>query len=309
MLNILFAAGQERWVDYKPELRTAFAEVGLSVDLRCSFSPEIVDYIIYAPDSDLRDFTPFGRLKAVLNLWAGVEGIVNNSSIVVPLLRMVDPAMTQGMVEWVVGHTLRHHLGIDAHILASPGDWRSVAPPLASQRRVTVLGLGELGKACALTLANLGFSVSGWSRSEKHLDGIRTFYGDAGFRHALTTAQTVILLLPITRHTENIINADALSLLAPNAVLLNAGRGQLINDRDLLNALDSGGLGHATLDVFREEPLPADHPFWHHPRVTITPHVAAETRPFSAAETIAENVRRGETGEPFLYVVDRDRGY
>ncbi|MCY4287727.1 MAG: glyoxylate/hydroxypyruvate reductase A [Aestuariivita sp.] len=309
MLNVLFAAGQERWVDYEPELRAAFTEVGLTVDLRCSFSPEIVDYVIYTPDSHLRDFTPFRRLKAVLNLWAGVESIVENSSIVVPLLRMVDPAMTQGMVEWVVGHTLRHHLGMDTHILASPGDWQSVAPPLASQRRVTVLGLGELGKACAVTLANLGFSVSGWSRSEKHLNGIRTFFGDAGFRCALTDAEIVILLLPATRHTENIINAESLSLLAPKAVLLNSGRGQLINDTDLIAALDTGLLGHATLDVFRKEPLPADHPFWHHPRVTITPHIASETRPFSAAKTIVENVRRGETGDSFLYVVDRDQGY
>jgi glyoxylate/hydroxypyruvate reductase A len=119
----------------------------------------------------------------------------------------------------------------------------------------------------------------------------------------------VVLLLPNTPETENVMDARTLALLAPGAVLINPGRGTLIDDGALLAALDSGPIGHATLDVFRQEPLPPEHPFWAHPKVTVTPHIASETRPETAAEVIAENVRRGEAGEPFLHLVDRDRGY
>jgi glyoxylate/hydroxypyruvate reductase A len=172
-----------------------------------------------------------------------------------------------------------------------------------------VLGLGELGSACARMLAALKFDVAGWSRTPRSLDGVDVFSGDAGLRAALTGAEILVLLLPLTPATENLMTAERLSWLAPGAVLINPGRGALIDDTALLAALGSGQLSHATLDVFRTEPLPPDHPFWSHPRVTVTPHVASETRPRTASMTIAENVRRGEAGEPFLYVVDRARAY
>ena len=122
-------------------------------------------------------------------------------------------------------------------------------------------------------------------------------------------AQGVVLLLPKTPATENTLNADTLALLAPGAFVLNPGRGPLIDDAALLAALDRGHVGHATLDVFRKEPLPQDDPYWHHLRVTVTPHIASETRPLYAARTIAENIRRGEAGEPFLHLVDPALGY
>lgn len=306
---VLFAAGDAIWPDYEAPLRTAFADAGLSVDLSRDVAPELVDYIIYAPDSPLRDFTPFTRTKAVLNLWAGVERIADNPTLTQPLARMVDSGLRQGMVEWVCGHVLRHHLGIDAHILQQDGIWRQVAPPLAPQRRVTVLGLGELGMAAALALAGLGFDVTGWSRRPKEAEGVRCMSGSDGLKTALRGAGIVVLLLPLTAETEDLLNADRLALLARDAVIVNPGRGRLIDDRALMAALDSGALGHATLDVFRTEPLPPEHPFWAHPKVTVTPHIASETRPETAAKVIAENIRRGEAGEPLLYLVDRAAGY
>ncbi|NNF72426.1 MAG: glyoxylate/hydroxypyruvate reductase A [Rhodobacteraceae bacterium] len=309
MINVLFAAHSSRWPQYEGPLRAAFKAVGLEVDLREEFAPEDVDYIIYTPNSPLTDFTPYTRAKAVLNLWAGVESIVGNKTLTMPLCRMVEPGLTEGMVEWVTGHVLRYHLGIDACLAAQDGTWAPVFPPLARNRRVGVLGLGELGATCAGALAALNFQVAGWSRSEKFLDGVTTFHGADGLDQVLATSEILVLLLPLTPATENLINADTLARMPQDVRILNPGRGALIDDDALLAALDAGHVAHATLDVFRVEPLPPDHRYWAHPNVTVTPHVASETRAETASETVAENVRRGEAGEPFLYVVDRARAY
>ena len=308
--TILFAAHESRWAVYERPLRTALAAEGVSAKLGTDLAPEDVDYIVYAPNSDVQDFTPFTRLKAVMNLWAGVEDVVGNPTLKVPLTRMVDDeGLTQGMVEWVTGHVLRHHLGMDAHIVNPDRSWSPDVPPLSRDRKVTILGLGALGQACAAAPTGLGFPVKGWSRSAKTVPGVTCHHGDAGLEAALRSAEIVVLLLPSTPATQNVMNAYTLSLLAPGAVVVNPGRGPLIDDGALLSALDSGQVGHATLDVFRTEPLPAGDPYWHHPKVTVTPHIASETRPDSAARVIAANVARAERGEPLLHVVDRDAGY
>ncbi|WP_430450202.1 2-hydroxyacid dehydrogenase [Rhodophyticola sp.] len=311
MPNILFAARPERWTLYEPQLREALAEAGLAhAVLTTEADPSEVDYIVYAPNGPVTDFTPYTRLKAVLNLWAGVEDVVGNDTLKAPLARMVDYGLTEGMVEWVTGHTLRHHLGMDAHIHEQDGVWRAgVVPPLARDRTVAILGLGALGSACATALAGLGFRVTGWSRTEKRIEGVRTEHGPDGLQEILKSAEIVTLLLPDTPATENTLNVDTLALMPRGAVILNPGRGALIDDDALLAALDSGRIGHATLDTFRIEPLPADHPFWAHPKVTVTPHIASETRVDSAARVIVDNIRRGEAGEPFLHLVDRTLGY
>jgi len=309
-LNILFAASEDRWQAYEAPLRAALARVGHGdANLALNIPAAQVDYIIYAPSSDVQDFRPFVRTKAVLNLWAGVEGVVGNETLTQPLARMVDDGLTQGMVDWVVGHTMRHHLNTDLHVMNQDGEWRSYVPPLATDRPVTVLGLGALGQACGKALAGLGFPVTGWSRTQKDVDGLRCLSGDDGLVQALSKAEIVILLLPQTPGTENLLNAERLDVLPEGAMIINPGRGPLIDDDALLAALDRGHIGHATLDVFREEPLPAGHPFWSHPKVTVTPHIASETRPKSASRVIAENIRRGEAGEPLLHLVDRELGY
>lgn len=306
MPTVLFAA-PNLWDEYRPSLLAAFG--GMGVDLVTEAAPETVDYIIYAPSSPLQDFTPYTRCKAVLSLWAGVERIVGNATLTQPLCRMVDPALTEGMVEWVVGHALRHHLGMDRHIVNPGRVWDPTCPPLARERPVAMLGMGELGTAAARALAALNFPVTGWSRSEKRVDGIKTHHGEAGLEAALRGAAIVVTLLPKTPETENLLDARRLAMLPRGAAILNPGRGAIIDDAALLAALDSGQVGHATLDVFRVEPLPQDHPYWAHPRVTVTPHIAADTRPASSAHVIAENVRRGEAGEELLNLVDRKRGY
>lgn len=309
MINVLFAALPERWAIYQAPLLQAFQELGLEVDLRLEFAPKDVDYIAYAPNSPLQDFAPYTRCKAVLNLWAGVESTVGNQTLTQPLTRMVDHGLSQGMIEWVAGHALRHHLGMDSHIKGQDGIWRAHVPPLAEDRRITILGLGELGLACAQALRGLGFPVTGWSRTQKSVDGIACLSGNEGLNKALSVADILVLLLPKTPATENIIDANALKHIPKGAFIINPGRGPLIDDGALLAALDAGHIAHATLDVFRTEPLPGDHPFWAHPNVTVTPHIASETRPTTASQVIAENIRRGENAEPFLFVVDRSVGY
>ena len=302
--RILFADGPDRWAAYARVLPEALDAAGVAhelVPLDAAPDPATVDWIVYAPSSPLQDFTPYTRLKGVLNLWAGVERVEGNRTLTAPLARMVDPAMTQGMVEYVTGHVLRHHLGLDRHVRGAA--WDATPPPLAADRPVAILGLGVLGAACAAALAGLGFPVTGWSRGPKDIPGVRAVWGEDGLRVALGSAGIVVLLTPHTRSTENLLDARRLGWLRDGAVLVNAARGALIDDDALLAALPR--LGHATLDAFRVEPLPPDHPFWSHPKVTVTPHVASATRPASAARAIAENVRRGESGLPLLHQVDR----
>ena len=307
MTRVLFAARPDRWEEYRGVLPTALAEAGVTaeiVQLSDRPNPASIDWIVYAPNSDLQDFTPYTRLKGVLNLWAGVEDVEGNRSLIAPLCRMVDDGLTRGMVEWVTGHVLRHHLGIDAHLVRPMIGWDTKSPPLAADRPIAMLGMGELGTACASALVGLGFPVTGWSRSPKTVAGVRSVTGRDGLKDVLSGAEIVVLLTPHTRSTENLMNAETLAWMRPGAVLLNPGRGALVDDGALLQALD-GPLGHATLDTFRVEPLPDDHPFRTHPKVTVTPHIASTTRPATAARVVAENIRRGEAGMPLLHVVDR----
>ena len=223
---------------------------------------------------------------------------------------MVDEGLTQGMKEWVLGHVMRYHLGIDLHIFGQDGQWRDWStPPLASHRTVTILGLGALGAECANALAKVGFKVRGWSLTEKSICNVICHHGFKGLEKSLFGSEIVVLLLPSTRATENIINKKTISYLSKNAVIINPGRGTLIDETALLKSLDDGKLAHATLDVFRQEPLPADHLFWQHPKITVTPHIASETRPTTASQVIATNIDRFEKGKPLLYQVNFEAGY
>lgn len=309
MPTILFAAREDIWNVWQQPLSRALAEAGLEARLLAAADPAQVDYLIVGPGGPVTDFGPFGRAKAVLSLWAGVERLTANTTLSQPLLRMVDPGLTEGMVEYVTGHVLRHHLGMDPQIRGLQGEWRKVVPPLARDRHVGILGLGALGAAAGHALSGLGFRVSGWSRRPKDLPDLTCRSGEAGLAETLAGAGILVLLLPLTPATERLMDTARLDLLPQGAVLINPGRGGLIDDAALLAALDRGQVGHATLDTFRIEPLPADHAFWSHPKVTVTPHIAAATRPESASRVLAENMRRGEAGEPFLHLVDRRAGY
>lgn len=275
------------------------------------------------PDGHAVDYAVVGKpppgelgalhgLRAVFSVNAGVEALLESNEVPpgVPLVRMVDHGLVAGMTEWVVAQTLAWHRNLFAYRDSQTrGQWAPQPEALASERAVAVLGLGTLGRPVAETLARLGFVVRGWSRSPHEITGVRCLAGADGLHAAVAHADTLVNLLPLTPATENILDAPLLRGLAPGAVVINAARGRHLVDADLLALLDSGHLRAAVLDVFREEPLPPPHPFWSHPRVFLSPHVAAPTHARVAASVIADNIRGFEAGRPLSHVVDRDRGY
>ena len=311
---VLFAGREDQRAVYGDALATAAERAHLVLDLRmdpADAAPDEVDYLIFAANGPVRAFDGFTGLKGILSLWAGVDGILKlDPPEDVPLVRMVEDGMTLGMIDYVSGHVLRHHLDIDRYIAGQPvAVWEVDHPPLARDRRVGVLGLGALGAACSQALARHGFKVSGWSRSAKEIPGILCRDGDEGLEQVIGEAEILVLLLPLTADTERLIDASRIAWMPEGAVLINAARGPLIDHDALLEALDAGRLGHATMDVFDEEPLPEHHPYWRHPRVTVTPHIASVTRPATAADALIGQIARAERGEPFAHVVDRRRGY
>ncbi|KGJ20166.1 2-hydroxyacid dehydrogenase [Paracoccus sanguinis] len=306
-MRAFFAARSAMWSDWAPALTAACPEL----DLAREGDPAGFDAVIYAPgypeDGTAMDFRPFTRARLVQSLWAGVERIAPNPTLTQPLCRMVDPGLAQGMVEYCAGWVLRAHLGMDRY--AQDGIWRNdTVPPLAAERSVVVLGTGELGAAVGRALAALGFRVTGWSASGRPVEGLEVRPGPR-LDEALARAEILVTLLPDTPETRDLLDAERLGRLPRGAVLINPGRGTLVVEEALIAALDAGRLGHAVLDVFRTEPLPPAHPFWAHPGITVTPHIAAETRPATAARVVAENLRRAMDGRPLLYLVDRSRGY
>ena len=271
--------------------------------------PGEVDWLVLGDVSDALDFGAYRKAKAVHCLWAGVESVLRRDPPQ-PLIRLVDPeGLTAGMTEWVVGHVMRHHLGLDRWTRPPHPGWAPEAPPLARDRRVGLIGLGELGAASGRALAGLGFDVAGWSRAAKDVPGVASHVGAKGLREVIGRSDILVLLVPHTAETERLMDAERLGWMPEGSVLLNPGRGALVDEDALLAALDRGRPAHATLDTFRVEPLPEGHPFWAHPRVTVTPHIASATRPETAAKVVAANIARMVRGERPVGLVDRARGY
>jgi glyoxylate/hydroxypyruvate reductase len=274
-------------------------------------NPAEIDYaLVWRPEPGFLASLP--NLKLILSLGAGVDHLLDDPQLPrqIPIVRLVDPHMTAAMSEYVILQVLRlHRRDLDYRTQQEAGIWRELDQQNAAERRVGILGLGELGQDAAKKLTALGFDVAGWSRSEKNLAGIASYAGAAGLAPLLGCSEIVVCLLPLTTETEGILNASTLALLPKGAALVNAARGAHLVEDDLLAALASGQVSVAVLDVFREEPLPADHPFWHHPRVIVTPHVAAFTNPTTAAPIILDNIRRFEDGRPLLNRIDPTRGY
>ncbi len=252
------------------------------------------------------------NLRLIVSLGAGVDHLTADPELPrkVPICRMVDRYLTMRMTEYVVLHVLRHHRrqrAYDAQQRARAWEW--LGEPAAADRKVGVMGLGVLGGDAAAKLAALGFDVAGWTRTRKHLPGIEGFHGPDGLARFLGRTEILVCLLPLTPETRGIINRQTLAALPQGASLVNAARGGHLVEDDLLAALDAGHIAEATLDVFAEEPLPKQHRFWSHPRVTVTPHVASITDPTSCADFIVEQIRRLEAGEPLQYLIDSATGY
>ncbi|MFV0476054.1 MAG: 2-hydroxyacid dehydrogenase, partial [Pikeienuella sp.] len=290
-------------------------ELGVPFTLRldaAEIDPDAVDMLVLNPVLGAADLAPYRGARVIQSTWAGVERFLGNPTLPQgpTLCRMVEPGLTEGMTDYIAGHVLRYHLGTDRRLADSAaGEWRPAPPPLSRDRRVGLLGLGALGRDAARMLARLRFDVAGWSRTPKSIEGVKCFHGDEGLREILTRSEIIITILPATAETKHILNAETLALAPRGACVINPGRGPLIDDEALLAALESGRIAHATLDVFTTEPLPADHPYWGHPGVTVTPHIAAATRAGFAARVVVEQIGRMIHGEEMQHIVNRNLGY
>jgi glyoxylate/hydroxypyruvate reductase A len=258
----------------------------------------------------------FPNLAAIFNLGAGVDALMADASLpAVPIVRVADADLTGRMTEYVTLHVLLHHRQqryLDA--CQRERKWEPQAQRAASAVRVGIMGLGVLGRDAAEVLSRLGFAVAGWSRSRKAVAGIACFAGESELAAFLARTDILVCLLPLTPATRGILNRRTFALLARDGVLgapvvINAGRGGLQVEADLVVALDDGTLAAASLDVFETEPLPAASPLWAHPKVTISPHNAADTDPDAISVYVADQIARHERGEALQNVVDRRLGY
>jgi glyoxylate/hydroxypyruvate reductase A len=280
------------------------------------YAPADVRYVAaWKPPPGLIAACP--NLSAIFNLGAGVDAILADPTVPgdVPLVRTVDADLTSRMTEYVVLHVLDHHRQMRAHRAAQArGEWIGPVQHAARDVRVGLLGLGEIAGDAAVVLNRLGFQVAGWSRTPRTLAGVRCFSGQDGLAPFLARTDILVALLPLTPQTRGILAAKLFKGLARDGVLgrpvlINAGRGGLQVEADILAALDDGTLGGATLDVFETEPLPSASPLWRHPLVTITPHNAADSDPDVVAASVVAQIRALERGERLRNVVDRARGY
>ena len=310
MATILFRSGPASIARWRPLLS------GLMPEHEIRYWPEIgdraqIDYaLVWNPEPGLLASLP--NLKLIFGLGAGVDHILRDPSVPadVPIVRLVDPYMTEAMSEYVALQVLRlHRQDLDYMAQQRIAIWVEREQKNAAERPVGILGFGTLGQHAGKKLQALGFDVAGWSRTPREVPGFAAYAGAEGFAALLARSEILVCLLPLTAETRGVLNAAAFARLPRGGALVNAGRGGHLVEEDLIPALDSGQLSGAVLDVFREEPLPAEHPFWRHPRIIVTPHVAAETHAPTAAAIFRDAIRCFEAGQPVPNRVDPSRGY
>ena len=309
-MNITFCCTGTKAEPWLAGLRAAFPSD--AVQLWRPGAP-MADYaVVWAPPQQFIDEQT--RLKALFNIGAGVDALLKlRLPASLPVVRLDDAGMSVQMAEYVSHALIRHFREFDAYEAdMKQGRWSYRKPRMRSDFPVGVMGLGVLGERVARNLAQLDFPVLGWSRSPKEIAGVRCLSGDAGFDEFLAGTRMLVCLLPLTPETNNIMNRENLSRLRPGAYVVNVARGAHLVDEDLTALIDSGHLAGATLDVFRTEPLPAEHPFWTHPRITITPHTSARTLRDESLAQIAGKIRALQAGNPVCTlagVVDLKKGY
>lgn len=296
--------------DWAPALKRELAGYDLRIAPDIG-KPEDVHYLIGWKLFE-GDKTAWPNLKAVLPLSTGVDRYIGNPEFPdhALLVRMIEPGLNQGMAEYVASFVLRFHREHDRWKEAQDNrHWTHDMPRLATRRTIGLLGLGNLAHSCIDVLKPFGFNLRGWSRSAKDLPGITCFHGRDQLQTFLSECEILICLLPLTSETQDILNRETLSCLPRGACLINPARGREIVDDDLIALLDSGHLAYAALDVFRKEPLPADHPFWNHPRIILTPHIAAVTMPDTGAIALRRTIETIEAGGLPAGLVDMKKEY
>ncbi|HEY8051144.1 MAG TPA: glyoxylate/hydroxypyruvate reductase A [Ramlibacter sp.] len=306
-MRIIFSAQQTRTQPWLDALRREFPDADIE-EWRPGAAP--ADYaVVWRPSQGMFDEQP--QLKAIFNMGAGVDALLAlKLPPHAPLVRIGDGGMAVQMAEYVCHALIRHFREFDCYEDdVRHGAWSFRRPRRRNEFPVGIMGLGVLGQRVAQAVAHFEFPLRGWSRTARQIDRMQCFAGDAQFGEFLSGTRVLVCLLPLTPETDGIMNRQTLSKLLPLGYVINVARGAHLVEEDLVELLDSGHLAGATLDVFRTEPLPEGHPFWKHPKVTVTPHTSARTLRDETIEQIAGKIRRFERGEPIAGVVDKQRGY
>lgn len=288
------------------------ANLNVFVHGRDEYKPEDIDYTLsFRPPPGFLKTLP--NLKTIYSLGAGVDGFLADPDFPkqIPLVRFVDPQLSTEMAQYVVMHVLLQHRHVKAfEETQKQSKWaQMMLPRKTADTRIGILGLGEIGTMAGERLRDLGFPVSGWSRSRKTVDGIKSYTGEGEFAAFMGTSDFLICLLPLTEDTRGILNAKTFAMLPKDSYVINVARGGHLIETDLIAALDSGHLAGATLDVFQTEPLPDMSPLWKHPQIVVTPHIAAISDPRVAANFVIDGIVRAERGEKHSNTVDISRGY
>lgn len=252
------------------------------------------------------------NLRCISSLGAGVDHLLQDPALPgdIPVVRLVDPLLAQSMFEYIGAAAMGILRDLDVYqTQQAAACWQPQTLTLSHHCTLGIMGLGQLGTYAAQRLAKLGFNVVGWSRSPKQIAGVETYAGHPELAKFLQRSHILICLLPLTEQTRDILNRSLFAQLPRQAYLINVARGEHLVEADLLAAIEAGQIRGACLDVFRQEPLPPDHPFWSHPQIRVTPHCSSITNPASVAPQIVENYRRSQAGQPLLNQVSRSRGY